>query len=81
MDPARKRKIRLVVALGAAVLSPVALVIGHHDHLDVDDRPVSAAGAPLTGQLDGTATIDLVATQDLDRFDFDPRDMEVPPCR
>jgi aminopeptidase N len=48
----------------------------HHYGLDVTYTP-PAAGAPLTGQLEGTATIDLVATQDLDRFNLDLRDMEV----
>jgi len=37
----------------------------------------AAAPAPLEGQLAGVATIDLVATQDLDRFNLDLRDMDV----
>jgi aminopeptidase N len=49
--------------------------VQHYD-LDVTYTP-PAPGTPLTGQLEGTATIDLVATQDLDRFNLDLRDMEV----
>src|SRR5688572_29255204 len=49
--------------------------VQHYD-LDVTYTP-PAPGAPLTGQLQGTATIDLIATQDLDRFNLDLRDMEV----
>lgn len=43
----------------------------HYD-LDLDYTP-PAAGAPLEGHLDGVATIDLVATQDLARFNLDLR--------
>ena len=50
--------------------------VQHYD-LDVTYAPPAPAPAPLEGQLDGTATIDLVATQDLDRFNLDLRDMEV----
>lgn len=43
-------------------------------HLDLDlDYTPPAAGAPLTGELAGVATIDLLATQDLDRFSLDLR--------
>ncbi|MGC5171873.1 M1 family metallopeptidase [Microbacterium sp. DT81.1] len=43
----------------------------HYD-LDLDYTP-PAAGAPLTGELQGVATIDLVATQDLRSFNLDLR--------
>ncbi|HEX5858571.1 MAG TPA: M1 family metallopeptidase [Microbacterium sp.] len=43
----------------------------HYD-LDLDYTP-PATGAPLVGQLSGVATIDLAATQDLDRFNLDLR--------
>ena len=49
--------------------------VQHYD-LDLTYSP-PAPGAPLAGQLDGTATIDLVATQDLDRFNLDLRGMQV----
>lgn len=39
------------------------------------------APAPLQGQLSGTATIDLVPTVDLDRFDLDLRGMDVTALR
>ncbi|HEU0182816.1 MAG TPA: M1 family metallopeptidase [Agromyces mariniharenae] len=48
----------------------------HYD-LAVTYTPPAAAPAPLEGELSGIATIDLVATQDLDRFDLDLRDMDV----
>ena len=48
----------------------------HYD-LDLTYTPPAAAPAPLEGQLTGTATIDLVATQDLDRFNLDLRGMQV----
>ncbi len=44
----------------------------HYD-LDLEYTPPSAAPAPLEGRLDGVATIDLVATADLDRFNLDLR--------
>jgi aminopeptidase N len=47
----------------------------HYD-LDIDYTP-PAPGAPLQGSLDGVATIDLLATQDLDRFNLDLRGMTV----
>lgn len=50
--------------------------VGHYD-LDISYTPPEAAPAPLVGQLDGVATIDLVATQDLDRFTLDLRGMDV----
>ena len=45
--------------------------------LDLDYTPPSPSPAPLTGHLDGVATIDLVATQDLDRFNLDLRGLDV----
>jgi aminopeptidase N len=50
--------------------------IRHYD-LDLTYSPPDAAPAPLVGHLDGVATIDLVATQDLDRFNLDLRGMDV----
>jgi aminopeptidase N len=44
-----------------------------HYALDLAYTPPSPAPAPLAGQLEGTATIELVATQDLDRFNLDLR--------
>ena len=44
-----------------------------HYHLDLDYTPAPPAPAPIEGRLDGVATIDLVATQDLDRFNLDLR--------
>ena len=48
----------------------------HYD-LDITYTPPGPAPAPLVGQLEGVATIDLVATQDLDRFNLDLRGMDV----
>ncbi len=48
----------------------------HYD-LDIRYTPPAPAPAPLVGQLAGVATIDLVATQDLDRFNLDLRGMGV----
>ena len=48
----------------------------HYD-LAVTYTPPEAAPAPLEGQLAGVATIDLVAVQDLDRFNLDLRGMKV----
>ena len=48
-----------------------------HYHLDVTYTPPAASPAPLVGQLQGVATITLVATQDLDRFNLDLRGMTV----
>lgn len=50
--------------------------VQHYD-LDVTYAPPAAEPAPLVGQFDGIATIDLVATQDLDRFNLDLRGMTV----
>jgi aminopeptidase N len=50
--------------------------VQHYD-LDITYAPPAPAPAPLVGQLSGVATIDLVATQDLDRFNLDLRDMDV----
>src|SRR5690349_15504069 len=44
----------------------------HYD-LDLDYAPPAAEPAPLTGHLSGVATIDLVPTQDLSRFNLDLR--------
>jgi aminopeptidase N len=48
-----------------------------HYHLDITYTPPEAAPAPLSGQFEGVATIDLVTTQDLDAFNLDLRGMEV----
>ena len=50
--------------------------VRHYD-LDITYTPPAPEPAPIVGQLDGVATIDLVATQDLDRFNLDLRDLEV----
>jgi aminopeptidase N len=50
--------------------------VRHYD-LDLTYAPPGAAPAPLVGRLDGVATIDLVATQDLDRFNLDLRGLDV----
>jgi aminopeptidase N len=50
--------------------------VQHYD-LDITYAPPAPAPAPLVGQLSGVATIDLVATQDLDRLNLDLRDMDV----
>ena len=50
--------------------------VRHYD-LDLTYQPPGPAPAPLVGQLSGVATIDLVATQDLDRFDLDLRGLDV----
>jgi aminopeptidase N len=44
----------------------------HYD-LDLDYTPPAPDPAPLEGHLDGVATIDLVATEDLERFNLDLR--------
>lgn len=46
----------------------------HYD-LDLDYTPPAPAPAPVEGTLSGVATIDLVATLDLDRFNLDLRGM------
>ena len=48
----------------------------HYD-LDLTYTPPAPAPAPLVGQLSGVAKIDLVATQDLDRFNLDLRGLDV----
>jgi aminopeptidase N len=53
-----------------------------HYHLDITYTPPVATDPPtpvndLRGQLEGVATIDLVATEDLDAFNLDLRGMEV----
>jgi aminopeptidase N len=50
--------------------------VQHYD-LDITYTPPAPDPAPLVGQLSGVATIDLVATQNLDRFNLDLRDMDV----
>ena len=50
--------------------------VRHYD-LDITYTLPAPAPAPIVGQLTGVATIDLVATQDLDRFNLDLRGMEV----
>lgn len=44
----------------------------HYD-LDLDYTPPAPDPAPLEGHLDGVATIDLVATEDLEQFNLDLR--------
>ncbi len=44
-----------------------------HYNLDLDYTPPAPEPAPLEGTLAGVATIDLVATADLDRFNLDLR--------
>lgn len=44
----------------------------HYD-LDLDYTPAPPDPAPIEGHLDGVATIDLVPTQNLSRFNFDLR--------
>ena len=48
-----------------------------HYNLDLTYTPPAPAPAPIQGELDGIATIDLVATQDLDRFNLDLRGLDV----
>jgi aminopeptidase N len=50
--------------------------VRHYD-LDITYTPPAPAPAPIVGQLTGVATIDLVATQNLDRFNLDLRGLEV----
>ena len=50
--------------------------VQHYD-LDLTYTPPAAAPAPLTGRLDGVATIVLRATQDLGRFNLDLRGLDV----
>ena len=50
--------------------------VQHYD-LDVTYTPPAPAPAPIVGQLSGVATIDLVATQDLNSFNLDLRGMDV----
>lgn len=50
--------------------------VQHYD-LAIRYAPPAPSPAPLSGQFDGVATIDLVATQDLDRFNLDLRGMDV----
>ncbi|GLI27389.1 peptidase [Agromyces rhizosphaerae] len=48
----------------------------HYD-LDLTYTPPAASPAPIEGDLDAVATIDLVPTQDLDRFNLDLRGLDV----
>ncbi|WP_035812591.1 M1 family metallopeptidase [Jiangella gansuensis] len=48
----------------------------HYD-LDLRYQPPTPAPAPLTGELDGVATITIVPTRHLTRFDLDLRGLEV----
>ncbi|HSF98018.1 MAG TPA: M1 family metallopeptidase [Ornithinibacter sp.] len=50
--------------------------VQHYD-LDIDYTPPAAAPAPVEGTLEGVATIELTARQDLDRFNLDLRGMTV----
>ncbi|WP_307785472.1 M1 family metallopeptidase [Microbacterium hibisci] len=50
--------------------------VQHYD-LDLDYTLPAPAPAPLEGQLTGVATIDLIATADLDRFNLDLRGLTV----
>jgi len=50
--------------------------VRHYD-LALDYQLPAPAPAPLVGQLSGVATIDLTATQDLDRFNLDLRGLDV----
>jgi aminopeptidase N len=50
--------------------------VQHYD-LKITYKPPAPAPAPIEGDLEGEATIDLVATQDLDRFNLDLRGMDV----
>ena len=50
--------------------------VQHYD-LDITYTPPEPAPAPLEGEFAGVATITMVATQDLDRFNLDLRGMEV----
>ena len=54
--------------------------VRHYD-LDLTYTPPDPDPAPLVGHLEGTATIDLVATQDLSRFNLDLRDLDVEAVR
>lgn len=47
----------------------------HYD-LDLDYTPAPPEPAPLEGRLDGVASIDLVPTQDLSRFNLDLRGLD-----
>jgi aminopeptidase N len=50
--------------------------VRHYD-LAVTYTPPAAAPAPLVGHLEGVATIDLVPTHDLERFNLDLRGLDV----
>jgi aminopeptidase N len=50
--------------------------VKHYD-LRLRYAPPAPAPAPLSGQLEGVATVDLVPTQDLDALNFDLRGLQV----
>src|SRR5687768_4766396 len=50
--------------------------VRHYD-LALTYTPPAAAPAPLVGRLDGVATVDLVPTHDLVRFNLDLRGLDV----
>jgi aminopeptidase N len=50
--------------------------VTHYD-LDLDYTPPAADPAPLEGDLAAVATLDILATADLDRFNLDLRDLTV----
>jgi aminopeptidase N len=50
--------------------------VRHYD-LDLTYQPPAPEPAPLVGRLSGVATIDLTATQNLDRFNLDLRGLDV----
>jgi cytochrome c-type biogenesis protein CcmE len=77
MDPERKRKIRLAVALGAAVLLAAALVYTSFSASTEAKEPseVLSAGPGDTYQLTGRVVEGTVAREDTElRFDVEDRD-------
>jgi cytochrome c-type biogenesis protein CcmE len=77
MDPDRKRKIRLAVALGAAVLLAAALVYTSFSASTEAKEPseVLSAGPGDTYQLTGRVVEGTVARDDTElRFDVEDRD-------
>jgi cytochrome c-type biogenesis protein CcmE len=77
MDPDRKRKIRLVVALGAAVLLAAALVYTSFSASTEAREPseVLAAGPGETSEMTGEVVDDSVERDDTElRFEISDRD-------
>jgi cytochrome c-type biogenesis protein CcmE len=77
MDPDRKRKIRLVVALGAAVLLAAALVYTSFNASTEAREPseVLAAGPGETSEMTGEVVDDSVERDDTElRFEISDRD-------